>query len=73
MRIVIGKVQALLAEPTTIRGRAVSVGASVGVALCPDDGSDAEDRVELADRAMYRAKSNGREACFAGEGEETPA
>ena len=73
VRTVIGKVQTLLAEPTTIRGRAVTVGASVGVALCPDDGSDAEDLVELADRAMYRAKSNGSDACFAGEAEETPS
>jgi diguanylate cyclase (GGDEF)-like protein len=33
---------------------------SIGFAACPDDGKDPIQLVELADSALYRAKSNGR-------------
>ncbi|HZG49087.1 MAG TPA: GGDEF domain-containing protein [Thermoleophilaceae bacterium] len=35
------------------------VAISVGVAACPEHGKEAEDLIELADRAMYRAKASG--------------
>lgn len=41
-------------------GREVSVGASVGVALFPDHGTDVESLVEAADTALYAAKHAGR-------------
>lgn len=38
---------------------AVQVGASIGISLYPHDGSTAEELVQHADTAMYRAKSGG--------------
>ena len=35
------------------------LGASIGIALAPDDASNAEDLIRLADLAMYRAKKAG--------------
>jgi diguanylate cyclase (GGDEF)-like protein len=32
---------------------------SIGVAACPNHGSDADTLIDAADRAMYRAKANG--------------
>ena len=38
----------------------ISLGASVGVAICPTDGLTADDILRAADVAMYRAKHDGR-------------
>jgi diguanylate cyclase (GGDEF)-like protein len=35
------------------------VGVSIGVAACPQHGSDPELLLEMADAAMYRAKASG--------------
>lgn len=43
-----------------IEGVAVDIGISVGVSAAPDDGQDGEALVREADRALYRAKANGR-------------
>jgi diguanylate cyclase (GGDEF)-like protein len=41
------------------------IGASIGIALFPDDGTTAEDLVRRADMALYRAKMDGRgRACL---------
>lgn len=40
-----------------------TVSASIGVACYPHDASDFEDLLDLADRAMYQAKSAGK-SCF---------
>ncbi|TVQ29138.1 MAG: EAL domain-containing protein [Geminicoccaceae bacterium] len=42
-------------------GHAVFVGASVGIALCPDDGIDADTLLRHADLALYEAKAQGRD------------
>ena len=47
-------------QPLTIAGTSVEVSASIGIALFPDDGSDAEALLRNADSAMYRAKEAGR-------------
>lgn len=38
-----------------------AVGVSVGVVSCPQHGADGDELLELADAAMYRAKSSGGE------------
>ena len=46
--------------PQDAEGRPLSVTASIGVALFPDDGRTAEALIKHADTAMYLAKSRGR-------------
>ena len=41
------------------------IGASVGVAMIPDDGTSSDELLRLADLSMYEAKANGRnQFCF---------
>jgi diguanylate cyclase (GGDEF)-like protein len=49
----------LLTQPHAIYGRQVSPGASVGVAVYPDDAADAGDLQRFADMALYRVKTQG--------------
>lgn len=49
----------LLTQTHTIYGRAISPGASVGVAVYPHDATDAADLQRFADMALYRAKAAG--------------
>ncbi|MDR3395907.1 MAG: diguanylate cyclase [Parasulfuritortus sp.] len=49
-----------IAAPTLIAGTLVSVSASIGVTLFPDDDSDPDTLLRHADQAMYRAKEAGR-------------
>ncbi|MGO1234099.1 MAG: diguanylate cyclase domain-containing protein, partial [Marinobacter sp.] len=61
-RPVAEKVVAVLNETFEIKGHIVDIGASVGVALYPDDGVTAMDLVNSADAAMYQVKASGRNA-----------
>lgn len=54
------KVLSAIREPANIRGAELKVSASIGVAVFPDDGMEAETLVKHADRAMYDAKLAGR-------------
>src|SRR5262249_24823472 len=45
--------------PFSLDGQSVALGASVGVALFPEHGSDAETLLRHADVAMYVAKRSG--------------
>jgi diguanylate cyclase (GGDEF)-like protein len=51
-----------LAEPFQISGHEVVVGASIGIALAPRDGTNVDLLLKNADMALYRAKSDGRRA-----------
>jgi diguanylate cyclase (GGDEF)-like protein/PAS domain S-box-containing protein len=49
-----------VARPMEIQGHAIQIGASIGIALCPEDGCDALELMKHADTAMYAAKAAGR-------------
>jgi diguanylate cyclase (GGDEF)-like protein/PAS domain S-box-containing protein len=49
----------ILARPFTVEGRALTVSASIGIALYPRDGRDFAELFKHADVAMYHAKENG--------------
>lgn len=49
-----------LSRPIVIEQHALSVSASIGIAVYPDDGFDGATLLRHADKAMYRAKHNGR-------------
>jgi diguanylate cyclase (GGDEF)-like protein len=51
---------AALSRRFEIEGKVVFVGASVGIAVFPEDGADPSDLLRKADTAMYRAKAEGR-------------
>jgi len=53
---VAAKLLAALREPIVVEELRLKVDASIGIALYPDDGGDADRLLEVADRAMYRAK-----------------
>ena len=53
------KLIAAVSTPTELHGHTVSVTASVGIAMYPDDGEDADTLIALADAAMYASKRQG--------------
>ena len=53
------KLVSQLGQPFDLEGRGWRLRASVGIALFPSDGATAEQLVQNADRAMYRAKAAG--------------
>jgi diguanylate cyclase (GGDEF)-like protein/PAS domain S-box-containing protein len=50
------RMQAAIEDPITLQGLSLSLEASIGIALCPDDGKDVETLLQCADGAMYHAK-----------------
>jgi diguanylate cyclase (GGDEF)-like protein/PAS domain S-box-containing protein len=57
---VVNTVMQAIAEPLTLKGQALTVTCSAGVAAFPADGSDPETLIKHAEIAMYRAKELGR-------------
>ena len=49
-----------VSEMAVIDGHELSVGASVGIAVCRDAAQDLDELLRCADLAMYRAKAEGR-------------
>jgi diguanylate cyclase (GGDEF)-like protein/PAS domain S-box-containing protein len=58
--VVAQKVLESIRRPIVVDDHELFVTASVGVAVYPEDGDDAETLLKNADRAMYRAKDSGR-------------
>ena len=58
--LVAQKVIDRLAATFKVAGKEVFVTASVGIAVFPGDGTDADTLIGAADAAMYRAKQSGR-------------
>jgi diguanylate cyclase (GGDEF)-like protein/PAS domain S-box-containing protein len=54
------KIVASIAEPHFVSGHELQLTASVGIALYPEDGQDAQSLIMRADTAMYHAKNTGR-------------
>lgn len=55
-----GKILEIIREPVSLEGGTVQVTASIGAAFLPRDGSDEKTLIKKADRAMYRAKEEGK-------------
>jgi diguanylate cyclase (GGDEF)-like protein len=54
-----------VSAPYDVGGNPVVISASIGIVLAPSDGASADKLLGHADLALYRAKSNGRNAfCF---------
>ncbi len=68
-RQVARKILDVLAEPVTYQGHECAVGASIGAAMFPDDGTTIDEVCRAADVAMYRVKHGGRNGFgfFSGE------
>lgn len=49
-----------LGHSINVMGRPVYVSASMGIAIFPNDGQDADTLLKNADNAMYQAKENGK-------------
>ncbi len=66
---VAGRILKRLAEPVRVADRVVHVTASIGIAVSPLHGDDADVLIKRADAAMYRAKQSGRNdvICFSPE------
>ncbi|HEY8609128.1 MAG TPA: EAL domain-containing protein [Noviherbaspirillum sp.] len=57
---IVQQVMEAVAQPIVIDGYRFVMGASVGVAVCPDDGLEPDTLIKHAGIAMYRAKESGR-------------
>jgi diguanylate cyclase (GGDEF)-like protein len=52
-------------QPVWIDNHAITISASVGIAIAPEDGVDGQSIMQRADLALYQAKVNGRnQYCF---------
>ena len=59
---VVDKIRETLRRPFDLKGHEVTVTASIGISVYPDDGDDSDTLIQYADTAMYRAKEAGRDA-----------
>jgi diguanylate cyclase (GGDEF)-like protein/PAS domain S-box-containing protein len=61
VRIIIEK----FAQPFDLNGTAVTISASVGIAIYPNDAQNSKELLQNADKAMYDAKRQGRSRFYA--------
>jgi diguanylate cyclase (GGDEF)-like protein/PAS domain S-box-containing protein len=55
----------VVGKPFDIEGGDISIGTSIGIALAPEHETDSDNLLKMADLALYRAKSAGRNGyCF---------
>ncbi len=62
--IVALKILKALEHPFAVEGHSLSVDISIGIACCPRDGNTRIQLMQLADLAMYHAKSKGKGFSF---------
>ena len=53
----------VISEPVALRNQTVSVSASIGISIYPEDNTDPDTLLRHADQAMYQAKQQGKN-CF---------
>jgi len=58
--VVAQKIIDTLSQPIPLKDEVGYIGASVGIAIFPDDAKDLESLIKNADMAMYRAKEGGK-------------
>jgi diguanylate cyclase (GGDEF)-like protein len=51
--------QELISQSCLIKERAVTISASIGISLYPDDATEINALIHLADQNMYQAKQSG--------------
>ncbi|WP_441239068.1 PAS-domain containing protein [Bradyrhizobium sp. 930_D9_N1_4] len=52
----------IIGHPPPLESQSIHVGVSVGIAVAPDHGLDADELMKCADLALYQAKARGRGA-----------
>jgi diguanylate cyclase (GGDEF)-like protein/PAS domain S-box-containing protein len=52
------KIADVMSPPFVIEGQALDIGGSIGIALCPEHGTDWQTLMRRADSAMYAAKAH---------------
>jgi predicted signal transduction protein with EAL and GGDEF domain len=50
----------VLTQEMVVEGQAWKPGGTIGIAVAPHDGTDSDELLNRADRALYRAKADGR-------------
>ncbi|MES2356433.1 MAG: EAL domain-containing protein [Pseudomonadota bacterium] len=60
VRVVIEHIFNAMTVPFYIAGHKLTLSASVGISIYPDDGTDVQSLIRNADAAMYHAKKDGR-------------
>lgn len=58
------RIIATVNDPIELNGKAIRVGASIGIAMFPDDATTPAELIKHADTAMYAAKSAGKNICL---------
>lgn len=56
------KIHRIVTEPYAVAQHTLHIGASIGVSIYPDDGTDNATLIKHADAAMYAAKESGRDS-----------
>ena len=57
----VGRLELGSRTPVVFEGSSISVTTSIGIAAVPDHATGVESLIRCADRALYRAKSAGRD------------
>ena len=58
--VVADKILQSLTQPIKLSSESKTISASIGIAIMPSDGNDTYELKENGDKALYRAKNNGR-------------
>ena len=59
------RIRDAITAPFDLDGHKINIGTSIGIAVAPDDGTDADQLLKNADLALYSAKAEGRDRyCF---------